>query len=110
MRPLRPLALAVALFGSSAFGNSVFVIKNSDPPNAGFNDPTPAQPVGGNPGTTVGEQRRIVFEFAGAVWGATLVSPVPITIDASFASLACSPNSGVLGSSAPMAEFADFPH
>jgi uncharacterized repeat protein (TIGR01451 family) len=110
MRPLRPVALAVALLGSSAFGNSVFVIKNSDPPNAGFNDPTPAEPVGGNPGTTVGEQRRIVFEFAAAVWGATLVSPVPITIDASFASLSCSPNSGVLGSSAPMAEFADFPH
>ena len=33
-------------------------------PGAGFDDPTVVDPVGGNPGTTLGEQRLIVVEFA----------------------------------------------
>src|SRR3546814_9265076 len=29
----------------------------------GLDDPTPATPIGGNPGTTRGEQAQIVFQF-----------------------------------------------
>ena len=38
----------------------------------GFNDPTPAVPVGGNAGTTLGQQRLNAFQSAANIWGATL--------------------------------------
>lgn len=64
----------------------------------GLDDPTPANPVGGNPGVTRGEQARIVFQFASDLWGAVLQSDVPVVISASFAKLSCTATSGVLGS------------
>ncbi|MEO7073152.1 MAG: PA domain-containing protein [Rhodanobacter sp.] len=64
----------------------------------GLDDPTPATPVGGNPGVTRGEQARIVFGFAADIWGAVLKSNIPITVSASFAKLSCDATSGVLGS------------
>ncbi len=64
----------------------------------GLDDPTPATPLGGNPGTTRGEQARIVFQFAADIWGAVLQSNVPVTVSASFAKLSCDATSGVLGS------------
>ena len=41
-------------------------------PGEGFNDPTPAAPVGGNTGTTLGQQRLIAFQHAADIWGAEL--------------------------------------
>lgn len=64
----------------------------------GLDDPTPATPVGGNPGTTRGEQAQIVFKFAADIWGAVLQSDVPVTVSASFAKLACTADAGTLGS------------
>jgi len=64
----------------------------------GLDDPTPAEPVGGNPGRTRGEQAHIAFEFAASLWGAVLRSRVPITIDATFKRLACDVNTAALGS------------
>jgi len=64
----------------------------------GLDDPTPATPIGGNPGTTRGQQAQIVFQFAADIWGAVLQSDVPVTVSASFAKLSCDANSGVLGS------------
>jgi hypothetical protein len=64
----------------------------------GLDDPTPATPVGGNPGTTRGEQAQIVFEFAADIWGAVLQSDVPVTVSASFAKLSCTADAGTLGS------------
>ena len=52
------------------------VIVNGNAPGVGFNDPTPVAPVGGNPGTTVGDQRLRAFQFAADRWGATLDSIV----------------------------------
>jgi hypothetical protein len=75
---------------------NVFVI-NGDPGGTGFNDPTAAAPVGGNSGTTVGEQRLIAFRAAADKWGATLTSSQPILILAFFTPLACNANAGVLG-------------
>ena len=83
---------------STAFGTATIVIENGDAAGVGFNDPTAAAPVGGNNGTTVGQQRLNAFQFAANIWGVTLTSGPTITIHASWASLSCSGSSGVLGS------------
>lgn len=70
---------------------------------AGFFDNTPATPVGGNTGTTVGAQRRIAFQYAADLWGQTLDSDVPVVIDASFTELPCVDNTTTLGSAGPTA-------
>ena len=59
--------LFAALFLSWQAHAAQFVIVNADFPGEGFNDPTPAAPVGGNPGTTLGEQRLNVFLRAAGV-------------------------------------------
>src|SRR5262245_26574697 len=81
-----------------------------DPPNLGFNDPTPVAPVGGNAGTTLGEQRRIVFQTAASIWEAALAPNVDVVIQSSFAPLACTETTGVLGSAGPIQIFANFPN
>src|SRR5687767_11531911 len=52
-------------------------------PPEGFNDPTVVAPVGGNPGTTLGEQRLLAFQHAANIWAQTLDSGVEIRIEAS---------------------------
>lgn len=100
--------LAVAGWAASASAANV-VLVNLDPPGAGLNDPTPAAPVGGNPGVTLGEQRTNVYLFAADVWGSVLDSPEPIYVGASFQPLTCSPTSGTLGSAGTTFIFRDFP-
>jgi hypothetical protein len=85
------------------------VLNNVDPPGLGLNDPTPADPVGGNAGTTVGQQRLNVFQAAADKWGATLASDVTIVVQASFSPLSCNATGGVLGAAGPLQIFADFP-
>lgn len=103
-------ALAVALLGAAAYAQSAvtIVINNLDPAGVGFNDPTPATPVGGNTGTTLGEQRLIAFTHAANVWGANLTSSVPIVINATFEALTCTATSAVLGSAGAIQIFRDF--
>ncbi len=60
------LALFVLAAPVSAQSARIIVI-NGDPPGVGFNDPTPAVPIGGNPGTTVGQQALNVFQTAAEV-------------------------------------------
>jgi hypothetical protein len=100
---------ATLVFLSGAAQSAEIVVVNFDDPGVGFNDPTPAAPVGGNPGTTLGEQRMIVFEQAAAIWGSWLKSTQPIYLAAFFAPLACDATSGVLGSAGPASVFASFP-
>ena len=95
---LLTLAAVLALSSATALAGAKIVIVNIDGPNEGFNDPTPAQPVGGNPGTTVGQQRLIAFQFAADIWGATIDSPAEIRIQSSFDPLTCTATSAVLGS------------
>lgn len=97
-----------ACFGT-AWAAVPIVIIVGDGPGEGFNDPTPAAPVGGNTGTTLGEQRLIAFTHAANLWGSQLTSTVPIRILAAFDPLPCSANSGVLGSAGAWDVFADFP-
>jgi hypothetical protein len=54
-------------------------------------------PVGGNPGTTVGQQALNVFQRAADLWGGKLQSKQPISIIAFFLPLTCSPTGAVLG-------------
>ena len=77
------------------------VIVNNDGP-ASASTIRPATPVGGNPGTTVGQQRLIAFQYAATVWGATARSArCRSTSDASFTPLDCTADSAVLGSAGP---------
>jgi MYXO-CTERM domain-containing protein len=55
---------------------------------AGFSDQTPVTPVGLNFGTTRGQQALIVFQATAAMWGAELVSSIPIPINCQFTSAA----------------------
>lgn len=60
-------------------------ITYTDPAGTGFFDPAPRTPVGGNPGATLGEQRRIAFEFAARRWSDIISGTIPIKVRASFA-------------------------
>ncbi len=87
---------------------ATIIINNINAPGVGFNDPTPAAPIGGNTGTTVGEQRLIAFSYAANIWGATLTSNVPIVINAQFTALSCTDTSAVLGSAGATRVYRDF--
>ena len=99
----------VGLVPTAAHAGAQIFIVNMDGPGEGFNDATPAAPVGGNPGTTLGQQRQIAFQYAADIWGATLDSAVPIYIRASFDPLTCVPGRVVLGSAGARQAFRDFP-
>jgi hypothetical protein len=92
-------ALATTLLaGATAASAADFVLVNTDPPGIGFNDPTPATPVGGNAGTTVGEQRLIAYNRALQQWGSILKSNVPIVVLGGFGPRPCTATGGVLAS------------
>ena len=88
--------LALCMCGGAVAAEIVPI--NADAAGKGLNDPTPAIPAGGNPGVTVGEQRRIVYQFAADLWGSVLQSPAQIRVEASFQPLQCVPGRTVLGS------------
>jgi hypothetical protein len=90
--------LALSVFGVQNADSATIVINNNDGPGEGFNDTTPATPVGGNPGTTLGQQRLNAFTYAANLWGAVLQSSVTIEVDAAMDPLFCNATSAVLGS------------
>ena len=106
------LRLAAGLLAAASLATHAATINiiNIDVPGVGFNEATPATPVGGNAGTTVGEQRQIVFDFVANFWGSKLNSDVPIQVLATFSPLPCSSASGVLGAAGAWNIFADFPN
>src|SRR5690349_22513918 len=109
--PALLLTLLVGIIISpSAFAGSTIVIQNGDPAGTGFNDATPATPVGGNGGTTLGQQRLIAFQTAANIWGATLTSGPTITIRASWEALSCTDTAGTLGAASPVSVARNFPN
>lgn len=92
------LGLGLAVLAGVAQAAATITIQNLNAAGVGFNDPAPAVPVGGNAGTTLGQQRLIAFQAAADQWGATLTSTQTIVIRASFEPLTCTANSAVLGS------------
>lgn len=110
-RTLLVSALALAALGLSggAAAAKLTMINGDNGTAVGLNDPTAATPVGGNPGLTVGEQRRIVYQYAMDQWGAVLQSDVEVKVYATFARLTCDANSAVLGSAGPNWVVYNFP-
>jgi PA domain len=106
---MRRLLLTCLLLAAApcAFATRI-IINNTNTAGVGLNDPTPATPVGGNDGTTIGEQRLNVFKKAAEIWASQLDSSVDILVDASFASLDCTATSAVLGQAYPMGIVRDF--
>src|SRR6478609_1119971 len=85
---------ALLLSPGNAAAAAKFVIR----PGAGFDDKTHVTPVGGNPATTLGEQRVKAFEPALGNWGGGIPGEVPIVVDISMAQLdSCNGTSIVLG-------------
>ena len=102
------LLLTLVIAGAGVAPAATITVINLDPPGVGFNDPTPAAPVGGNPGTTIGEQRLVAVQRAADIWGGILPSDVPIRVDATWSALPCDPTFGFIAFGAPMAVEADF--
>ncbi|MGH7681406.1 MAG: PA domain-containing protein, partial [Candidatus Eiseniibacteriota bacterium] len=107
LRRLSLLASAMILFAAPTVAPdtvraATITIVNADGAGEGFNDPTAAAPVGGNPGTTIGAQRLFVFQTAAKIWGTLLQSPIEIRVNAQFNAQTCTATSGVLGSAAPI--------
>ena len=103
------LSLSVALLAPvPAHAAATIVIVNGNAAGVGFNDPTPAAPVGGNAGTTLGQQRLNAFQAAANVWGASITSVPTIRILSTFEPLTCTATSAVLGSAGAIQVFRDF--
>jgi hypothetical protein len=102
-------ALLFVFAAAPAFASSTITIVNLNAGTGqGFDDPTPALPVGGNTGATLGAQRLNAFTHAAQIWGSKLTSDVEIRILASFEPLACDATSAVLGSAGSTGSFANF--
>lgn len=91
-------AVVAALCGAGLAQAATIVIQSRDPAGVGFNDSTPVAPVGGNPGTTLGEQRMFIYRYVADVWEQALESDVTITVSAAWEPLACTASSATLGS------------
>jgi hypothetical protein len=87
---------------------TTIIIINNDNANEGFNDPTPVAPIGGNSGTTLGQQRFIVVQQAASKWESIINSNVQILVQAKFDPLPCTAMSAVLASAGPSQVFRDF--
>ncbi len=106
LRRLLP-ALAFVCLAASAQAATITIV-NNDATREGFNDPTATAPVGGNSGTTLGQQRLNVFQQAASIWGGILPSTVQIRIDATFDPLTCTSGGAVLGCCGAASIWRDF--
>lgn len=105
---LIPLLLLAA---ASAHAAADLVPVYLDGPSEGFNDP--GAPHGqsatdGNPGDTLGEQRKWAFEKALEFWEMRLDSNVNIRVEAEMNDLACDSTSAVLGSAGTIFIYRDW--
>ena len=108
LRTVFGAALLLAAAGLAQAAANITIV-NGNAAGVGFNDTTPAAPVGGNPGTTLGQQRINAFQYVASIWGANLDSSVEIRVLATFEPLSCTAGSAVLGSAGPRDVESDFP-
>jgi hypothetical protein len=109
MRHALILSLLLVSAVDAMAGKGKVVIVNADPAGIGFNDTTPVEPVGGNPGTTLGQQRLNVFQAAADQWSKLLDTEVDILVQASFSPIpGCTETSAVLGQAGPFRWERDF--
>ena len=78
------LALAICLMSWQLARATTIRVVNLDGADEGFNDASPVSPVGGNSGTTLGQQRLIAAQYAADIWADLISSKVPILVDAKF--------------------------
>lgn len=110
MRRVAVFVLSTVI-ASSAFANATITIVNADQPGVGFNDATPADPVGGNTGTTLGAQRLIAFRTAADIWAHLLNSSVEIVVSANFSPINRGTDScNILGAAGPADFLTNFPN
>ena len=110
MKPVAAVALVgLALVAGQAQAQATIVVNFNNTGTVGYNDPTAVAPVGGNSGTTLGEQRRIATQHAANLWASTLTSNAVIRIQAQFTAQACTETGGTLGSAGPIGNFRNFP-
>jgi hypothetical protein len=76
-------------------------IVNNDGVGEGFNDNTPVAAIGGNTGTTLGQQRLNVFNKAAEILNTIFQINQPVKVNAEFNPLTCTPTSAVLGQAGP---------
>ncbi len=99
-----PYVVATAPIGTGgAKGLANFVILSVDGGGEGVNDPTARAAVGGNPGTTIGQQRANAMQQAALYWGGKLNSTVDINVEVDWEPLTCNSGGGVLGSAGALA-------
>lgn len=110
MRRVALALVALTLLSTNAFAKVKITIQNVNDAGVGFNDPTPVSPVGGNPGTTLGQQRLNVFQRAAEIWGAVLDSDVDIVVQSSMVDLDCDASFAVLGQARATSTAANFPN
>ena len=107
-----PLLLALSAFlaaGSpTASAKTTINIINGDSAGEGFNDTTAVDPIGGNTGTTVGEQRLIALQYAADIIGASLNSDVDINVLAEFESQGGNRFGAPLAAAGPVSVHIDF--
>lgn len=108
MRRASVAACVATLITANAFAGAKITVHSIDDANVGLNDTTAVDPVGGNQGTTVGQQRLIALQTAANIWGQLIDSSVDIVIDARFKSLTCDANSGVLAQAGPTSYVQNF--
>ena len=101
----RLLATLIAACLGMSVAHAAVIPVNDDGPGVGLNDPTARAPEGGNPGTTVGDQRKIVYQYAASLWGSVLTTDIDVHIGASFSALDCDATGAVLGSAGPTTIF-----
>jgi hypothetical protein len=105
----RTLLASASILTCIATQAATITIQSRDPAGFGFNDPTPAAPVGGNKGTTIGEQRYNVYRHVADIWERNLQSNVTITVSAGWEALNCTSSSAVLGSAGAWNIWNNFP-
>jgi len=108
-RFLSSVGVAVLAGVACAAQAATISISSRDPAGVGFNDPTVVAPVGGNPGTTLGEQRFNVYRHVANIWEQAIQSPVTITVSAGWEALTCTATSATLGSAGAWNMWHDFP-
>ena len=107
------LALAVScLLASPSLLQAAATINivNGDAAGVGFNDTTAVAPVGGNTGTTLGQQRLIAYQRAASIWANTLSSNIAINVRAQWTALTCTATTATLGSAGASQTVRDFPN
>jgi hypothetical protein len=105
---LRYLLSTTFLFLSLATQAANIVIVNMDGAGEGLNDVTVVTAIGGNPATTLGQQRINVFQQAADILESYLDIKVDVGVEAKFDALDCNSSSAVLGSAGALYIDRDF--